>query len=55
MGIDKDNVKVVVHLDLPNSIENYIQEAGRAGRNGNKAFSAVLVHKNDIRLFQRKN
>jgi len=54
MGIDKDNVKVVVHLDLPNSIENYIQEAGRAGRNGNKAFSAVLVHKNDIRLFKER-
>jgi len=54
MGIDKDNVKVVVHLDLPNSIENYIQEAGRAGRNEDKAFSAVLVHKNDIRLFKER-
>ncbi|MDG1040150.1 MAG: RecQ family ATP-dependent DNA helicase [Polaribacter sp.] len=55
MGIDKDNVKVVVHLDLPNSIENYIQEAGRAGRDGKKAFSAVLVNKNDIRVFKEKN
>ena len=54
MGIDKDNVKVVVHIDLPTSIENYIQEAGRAGRNGEKAFSAVLQNKNDIRLFQEK-
>jgi ATP-dependent DNA helicase RecQ len=52
MGIDKDNVKVVVHLDLPNSIENYIQEAGRAGRNGEKAFSVVLYNNNDIRIFK---
>jgi ATP-dependent DNA helicase RecQ len=52
MGIDKDNVKVVVHLDLPNSIENYIQEAGRAGRNGKKAFSSVLYNNNDIRIFK---
>ena len=55
MGIDKDNVKVVIHLDLPNSIENYIQEAGRAGRNGKKAFSAVLVNKNDIRIYKERS
>ena len=55
MGIDKDNVKVVVHLDLPNSIENYIQEAGRAGRNGQKAFSAVLANKNDIRIYKERS
>ena len=54
MGIDKDNVKVVVHLDLPNSIENYIQEVGRAGRNGEKAFSALLYNKNDVRVFKEK-
>ena len=54
MGIDKANVKVVVHLDLPNSIENYIQEAGRAGRNGEKSFSFVLQNKNDIISYQKK-
>lgn len=50
MGIDKSNVKVVVHLDLPTSIENYLQEAGRAGRDGTKAFAAVLFNANDIRV-----
>ncbi|CAL2101598.1 ATP-dependent DNA helicase RecQ [Tenacibaculum sp. 190130A14a] len=50
MGIDKPNVKVVVHLYLPSSMENYIQEAGRGGRNGEKAFSVVLTNKSDIEL-----
>ena len=49
MGIDKPNVKVVIHLNLPGSVENYIQEAGRGGRNGNKAFSVVLINQNDIK------
>ena len=44
MGIDKNNVKVVIHIDIPNSIENYVQEAGRAGRNGLKAFSVLLYN-----------
>ncbi len=48
MGIDKANVKVVVHFNLPNSVENYVQEAGRGGRNGNKAFSVVLTNNADI-------
>lgn len=50
MGIDKANVRVVIHLNLPSSIENYIQEAGRGGRNGNKAFSVVLTNESDIKL-----
>jgi len=54
MGIDKSNVRVVVHIDLPTSIENYIQEAGRAGRDGKKAFSAVLFNSNDIRISLEK-
>tara|TARA_R110000787_G_scaffold105825_6_gene213384 strand:+ start:2571 stop:4460 length:1890 start_codon:yes stop_codon:yes gene_type:complete len=53
MGIDKPNVKVVIHLDLPNSIENYVQEAGRGGRNGEKSFSVVLQNENDIISYKR--
>ena len=53
MGIDKPNVKIVVHLDLPNSIENYLQEAGRGGRNGEKSFSVVLQNENDILSYKR--
>lgn len=48
MGIDKSNVALVVHLDLPYSIENYVQEAGRAGRNGERSFSMVFQNSNDI-------
>ena len=43
MGIDKPDVRLVVHLDLPDSIEAYFQEAGRAGRDGKKAY-AVMLH-----------
>mgnify|MGYP006079884931 CR=1 FL=1 len=53
MGIDKPNVKVVIHLDLPSSIENYVQEAGRGGRNGQKSFSVVLQNENDINTYKR--
>ena len=48
MGIDKPNVRLVVHLDLPDTLEAYYQEAGRAGRDGKLAYAAVLYNKIDI-------
>jgi len=48
MGIDKPNVKTVIHIQLPENIENYYQEAGRSGRNGEKAFAVLLTSPSDI-------
>lgn len=47
MGIDKSDVRFVVHLDLPESIEAYFQEAGRAGRDGKTAYSTIFFTKAD--------
>jgi len=47
MGIDKPNVRVVVHLTLPDSLEAYFQEAGRAGRDGKKAYAVLLYNEAD--------
>jgi ATP-dependent DNA helicase RecQ len=49
MGIDKPDVRFVVHLDLPDSLEAYFQEAGRGGRDGNKAFAVLLYNDADRR------
>lgn len=47
MGIDKPDVRFVVHLDLPEDIESYFQEAGRGGRDGKKAFAVILKEASD--------
>lgn len=47
MGIDKPDVRIVIHMDLPDSIEAYFQEAGRAGRDGQKAYAVILYTKSD--------
>ncbi len=47
MGIDKADVRLVVHMELPDSPEAYFQEAGRAGRDGQKAYAVLLYHKGD--------
>ena len=47
MGIDKPQVRTVVHYDCPDSLEAYFQEAGRAGRDGKKAYAVMLYNNND--------
>jgi ATP-dependent DNA helicase RecQ len=54
MGIDKADVKTVVHLNLPESIESYFQEAGRAGRNSEKAFAVILCNTNDEEVLKNQ-
>ncbi|TXK37885.1 RecQ family ATP-dependent DNA helicase [Pontibacter qinzhouensis] len=54
MGIDKPDVRLVVHLDLPESLEAYYQEAGRAGRDEKYAYATVLYGPNDVADLERK-
>jgi ATP-dependent DNA helicase RecQ len=54
MGIDKPDVRVVVHMDLPQDPESYYQEAGRAGRDGNHSFAAIVYHENDVISLKKK-
>lgn len=54
MGIDKPDVRLVVHVDLPSSVESYFQEAGRAGRDGEKAYAVVLYSNGDSRVVTRR-
>lgn len=54
MGIDKPDVRIVIHVDFPDSPEAYFQEAGRAGRDGQKAYAVLLYARNDKTVLRKR-
>ncbi len=54
MGIDKPDVRLVVHIDCPDSVEAYFQEAGRAGRDGEKSYAVLLYNSSDQRKLLKR-
>lgn len=54
MGIDKPDVRLVIHIDFPDSPEAYFQEAGRAGRDGQKAYAVLLYAQSDKTILKKR-
>ena len=54
MGIDKPDVRLVIHFELPSSLEEYFQEAGRAGRDGEKAYAIALFNRRDAAQLKKR-
>jgi ATP-dependent DNA helicase RecQ len=55
MGIDKSNVRTVLHYEMPDNLESYYQEAGRAGRDGNRSYAVLFYNRADISNIEKRS